>query len=390
MRGSIVFFVLFFGLAFSGKSVFARGGKAGAESDSTETVQSGQRKVSYWNRLFRGNIDRTFERKVDMSIVATPFYGRETSFGIGSMATGLYRIDRSDSIAEPSNFSGFASVSLTGFYSVGITGNNNFKGARSRLQYSASFANKPLDLWGFDFETCDTASVSSFTRRSVVVSADYSYRIARRLFVGGAVKFSYMSARRVGNMSFFGSRRLKYTFTGVGLLLQYDSRNSTLMPDSGVLLMIRETVFPRYFSSYNRTLWQTAVTADFFASLWRGCILAADIYAVFNSSDMPWPLREELGGISRMRGYYAGRYRDNDIVSAQLELRQGIIHRLGCAAWVGCGSVFSKPSEFSLRNLLPTYGVGIRWEFKHRVNLRVDYGFGRRTGCLVLGLNEAF
>jgi hypothetical protein len=34
--------------------------------------------------------------------------------------------------------------------------------------------------------------------------------------------------------------------------------------------------------------------------------------------------------------------------------------------------------------------LGIRWEFKPRVNVRVDYGFTRDEGSVVFNLNEAF
>lgn len=40
--------------------------------------------------------------------------------------------------------------------------------------------------------------------------------------------------------------------------------------------------------------------------------------------------------------------------------------------------------------MLPTYGVGLRWEFKHRVNIRIDYGFGKHTRGFIFNVNEAF
>lgn len=43
-----------------------------------------------------------------------------------------------------------------------------------------------------------------------------------------------------------------------------------------------------------------------------------------------------------------------------------------------------------MRNVLPNYGLGIRFEFKHNVNVRLDYGFGKDTKGFVLNLAEAF
>ena len=36
------------------------------------------------------------------------------------------------------------------------------------------------------------------------------------------------------------------------------------------------------------------------------------------------------------------------------------------------------------------WGVGLRFEFKHNVNVRIDYGFGRHTSGLVFAVGEAF
>ena len=38
----------------------------------------------------------------------------------------------------------------------------------------------------------------------------------------------------------------------------------------------------------------------------------------------------------------------------------------------------------------PNYGAGLRWELKKRVNVRLDYGFGKKTSGFLLNINEAF
>ena len=91
-----------------------------------------------------------------------------------------------------------------------------------------------------------------------------------------------------------------------------------------------------------------------------------------------------------MRGYYGGRYIDCNQLTAQVELRQHIFNRLGCVAWIGTGSVFPELKKFNCKNILPNYGLGLRIEFKHNVNARIDYGFGKDTGGFVFNSAEAF
>ena len=119
--------------------------------------------------------------------------------------------------------------------------------------------------------------------------------------------------------------------------------------------------------------------------------MAVDLYGQYNGENVPWPLRAELGaGGARMRGYYAGRYTDNNQVNLQIELRQHIYGRLGAVVWGGCGTVFPSFNGLKWSHLLYNYGLGLRFEFKHNVNLRVDYGFGKQTGGFVFSVAEAF
>ena len=102
-------------------------------------------------------------------------------------------------------------------------------------------------------------------------------------------------------------------------------------------------------------------------------------------------MREELGGVmGRMRGYYSGRYIDCNQVSVQVELRQHIASRFGCVAWIGGGTVFPSLPEFKWKNILPNGGIGFRVEFKHNINLRIDFGMGKETAGFTFGFSEAF
>ena len=97
-----------------------------------------------------------------------------------------------------------------------------------------------------------------------------------------------------------------------------------------------------------------------------------------------------LGGNYRMRGYYEGRYTDRDMITVQAELRQKIWRRIGCVVWGGAGNVFPTLADFRWSQTLPNYGAGLRWEFKNRVNVRFDFGFGRKTSGFLFNVNEAF
>lgn len=359
---------------------------AGKESDTAVK----KKRTSYWHRLFKGNEDHTFDKRFDVSFILSPSYTREASFGIGGLASGLYRLDRTDSLMKPSDVNIMGNISLSGLYVIAVGGNNYFKGNRSRLSYEIAFANQPLKFWGVDYASCADNPAIDYTRRKVMVDIQYLYRMVDRLLLGVRSEISYCNIIKIDDISYLQGQNLSYTFTGIGLSLQYDSRDFIPNPQKGIYAMAEVTLFPSFLGTYNRTLARTTAIFDTYNRVWEGGILATDIYGRFNGKNTPWILREQLGGSTRMRGYYAGRYIDNNIISCQVELRQRIYKRIGGTVWGGCGTVFPSFREFNWRNILPTYGVGLRWEFKHRVNVRIDYGFGKHTSGFIFNVNEAF
>jgi len=44
-----------------------------------------------------------------------------------------------------------------------------------------------------------------------------------------------------------------------------------------------------------------------------------------------------------------------------------------------------------MRRILPSFGIGYRWEFKKNINIRLDYGRGRfNESNFIFAINEAF
>jgi hypothetical protein len=94
-----------------------------------------------------------------------------------------------------------------------------------------------------------------------------------------------------------------------------------------------------------------------------------------------------------LRGYFAGRYRDNTFAMVQLEYRQFFWWKLGFVAFVGAGNVADEILNFGFSDLKYSYGAGLRLRFneKQKVNLRVDMGFGNDgTKGIYFGIEEAF
>ena len=114
------------------------------------------------------------------------------------------------------------------------------------------------------------------------------------------------------------------------------------------------------------------------------------LHANLTYGDTPWGLLPTFGGSGNMRGYYEGRFRDKNAIDITLELRQKVWRRNGIVLWVGAGSIFPKFAAFKWNQVLPNAGIGYRWEFKKRINVRLDYGVGKHQSGINFSINEAF
>lgn len=342
----------------------------------------------------KANTDRTFEKKIDFTFAGGPSYSKNTSLGLGVLAAGLYRIDRTDSVTQPSNISIFANASLSGFYALGVSGYTIWDHNRQRVNYTAMFSSAPCDFWGIGYDAGHDSPKTSYVRKLYRVEGVYLHQVLPGTYLGARVDFRYTRGKDFEQQAdaYLRARgqRADYTATGIGLVAEYDTRDVISSPQRGAYLSLQTTWYPKPLGSCDKSLWRTTVTADWYHALWRGGTVATDLYAEFNTNGTPWPLLAQLGGSYRMRGYYEGQYMDNDMITFQVELRQRIWRRIGCAIWGGAGNVFPEMERFSWKETLPNYGIGLRWELKKRVNVRIDCGFGENTSGFLLNVNEAF
>lgn len=397
LRRTVVLILVFAGSFLTGRA--QEEGSRIADGDTlhytyTPLPQEAPRKKPFLRRVVdyfgESTTDKTFEKKIDFTFAGGPSYSKNTSFGIGLLAAGLFRLDRTDSITAPSDISIFANVSVSGFYALGVTGNTIFSHNKRRLNYTVMFASAPRSFWGIGYDEGRNNPESTYSEKRYLVEGRYLHEFLSHTYIGGLVSFEHTRGLKFTEPAYLHGEKMKYTATGIGAILEYDSRDFIPNPFQGVYVSFQETLFPKGLGNCGKTLWRTTFTADVYQRVWKDAVLAADLYAVFNTDGTPWPMLARLGGSQRMRGYYQGRYTDNDMITLQVELRQRIWRRIGCAVWGGAGNVFPSLGEFDWAQTLPNYGVGFRWELKKRVNVRLDYGFGKKTSGFLLSINEAF
>jgi len=374
--------------------------EAAATSTDTVAVKSSAKKPNIFKRIVKyfaeSSKDKSFDKKIDFTFVGGPSYSNSTSLSIGLLAAGLYRIDKENRSLPASAVSIYATASIIGFYKVGIEGSNIFKDDRNRLLYDVAFSSQPTDFWGLGYNAAVHNAKTSYIANKYQIEINYLHRLFKNTYIGVKTNFDYIyCGRKMKTPAYLEGQKNHYSATGLSVILEYDSRDFIPNPSRGLYVSLQEMIRPKAMGSIGSTTWTTKVTVDYYHKLWKGAILALDLYGEFNSQTTPWVFYAQMGGSQRMRGYYQGRFTDLNVIMVQAELRQRIWRRIGMTAWGGAGNVFSSFNRFEWGHTMPNYGIGLRWEFKNRVNIRADYGMGGRVqGKLISGflfsINEAF
>ena len=62
----------------------------------------------------------------------------------------------------------------------------------------------------------------------------------------------------------------------------------------------------------------------------------------------------------------------------------------GVVFWAAVGSIGPETGKSFFINTLPNVGIGYRFEVEHRLNVRIDFGWGRDSNGLYFNFQEAY
>lgn len=325
----------------------------------------------------------------------TVAYSPETSLEVGGSAVLLFhaRNDTSNRLSEVQAFA-FATVKAQ----YGLWLENAVYGHQDKWFFlgRARFQRFPLLYYGIGNgpDDIDPAVVDA---NYIIIRQRALRKVFRRIFTGPEVDY-----QRLYRTSFeqpedaplphppghTGSSNL-----GLGWGIVYDTRHNVLNVRDGYFAEIA-------FLEYNKALGSdfdfTSIYMDgrIFRPFGRN-VLAAQVYGNFINGDAPFNQLALMGGETMQRGYYLGRYRDKNLVSAQLEYRWlpfSFSRRLGGAAFASAAAVAPEISKFALNNIQPTGGFGLRYLLfqKKDIYVRLDLGFTREGFGFYFFTGEAF
>ncbi|HTJ48821.1 MAG TPA: BamA/TamA family outer membrane protein [Cyclobacteriaceae bacterium] len=331
----------------------------------------------------------------DSGIVFLPAVIRspETKWGFGAASSVTFKLRSSDSQTRTS------SVQALGLYTtrkqsiLGLESTVYFPREDLIFRLHSSYTYFPDKFWGLGNHT-DRRKPIPFAYKQFYVFPQLLKRVYSKLYVGISLEYQHVYNFYYNKNDFYDYHKVVGlqggVIPGAGILMTWDSRDNAFSPSKGEFFEFAATDFENRRRDYDYSNY----VFDFrkYVAGTYGKVLAFQFYANLNKGTIPILSLASMGGSMIMRGYYSGRFRDNNLAATQIEYRVPIKKNFGVVGFAGLGQVARTLNEFSAPQLKGAAGGGLRFALKpqEKLNLRIDYGVARHSHGFYLTVAEAF
>ena len=313
--------------------------------------------------------------KVWVSVLGGPSYTPEASLGVGGAMLMSFKMDKKDTVSQRSFLPVGFNLSLNGTVVVAGAGTFFFNRDKYRLYMMLQF--NPRFVW----------------------------QAGPGLFAGALVDVNYTKSTDLNPVMladpYISKFRTSYLNTGLGAMLQYDTRDDVATPSRGFLVSGTGKFYSRAFGgAYNYQILELEYR-HFLPLFHRRSVLGWTAKTQIGFNDIPFTELPMFGSTFDLRGYYWGKYRDKSMMYGIAEYRhmfgsneayeRGTFwSKLGFVVWGGIGTIGDTPLDWKKWKL--NYGVGIRIQIQKNKNFRMDFGKepGVKGILFYLNMTEAF
>ncbi len=352
---------------------------------------------NYWNRLVN---DTTDVSKSQLIVYPTLAFAPETSWEIGLSTLYIYHA-KQDTLNRLSEINAFTFFTLENQYGLwfdhAIYTDQNKWFFLGRLRFQ-SF---PLFYHGIGIDSPEEY-LARVDANQIIIKERVLRKVYRDIFVG--LELDY---QRFSNVDFVPANSSEPIFAlplghegsnnvGLGLGLVQDNRHNVLNVRKG---LFSELAFLHYNETWGSTYNFTSILSDtrIYRPISKNNVIAAQLLGQFNTGDIPFNQLAQMGGESIMRGYYFGRYRDNNQVATQVEFRflpvpLQFTNRLGFAVFAGTATTFPTFDAFEFSDFVFSGGAGLRFLLfpKKDIWTRFDCAITNEDVGFYLFIGEAF
>lgn len=335
-----------------------------------------------------------YARKLILLPIA--YYTPETKLAAGAlMIKNLWK----EKEGHTSNVIGTASVTFNKQYMVSLSPRLYFYQGDWELMGSVFYSHFPNRYYGRGVGN-SLSSPERYTENNLILNLGGGKNLWRHLFFRGGVA---QDLRRIVTHEEGGriESEIQSLTPNLQVLsahggLEWDDRDFPQAPRQGAWYRITQTFFePKDRESPQSLPRFRKMDLDlrrYFPVASQWLLSGQWITSEVQGDLIPFQYLNSIGGGARMRGFYAGQYRDKALALAQLEVHWERHPKWIPSFFVSTARLGSQLSDLSRAKSFYSGGAGLHYilDPENRTKLRLDFGFtGRETGAYFL-LGQAF
>lgn len=321
------------------------------------------------------------------TIMAAPIAFRlpETGWGVGAMGAYNFYLNKKDTLSPPSQ------VMVNGIYTelrqLGISVPYQFFWDKRKhfIGGEGGFYDLNYLYYGIGNDNVNAYN-QKFYARHLQFRINYLRKLKPHIFAGLRYwldKYNVYETKPNSNLQDDELPNANFTnlTSGPGIVILYDSRDNIYSTTKGHYLELvahnQNTIWGSQFK-YNRFRYDYR----YFFRATKKQTITMQMFGDFLQGDVPFNQLASIGSSKRMRGYYDGRYRNKNLLLAQLEYRAVLFRRLGGTAFINYAALYNKAKEIENNSYHTSAGFGLRFSLdrEKRINARFDVAWPIGTG----------
>jgi len=351
--------------------------------------------IAQQNDLFEDETEllETLDDENKNELVVAPIPIVNPTFGVGLALGGMY-LYQLDEESQPSFTAAAAAYTDSESYAIGVGQAAYFKDDAWKIKGGAGVFDFNVRFYGIGRLPGDRGISIPLNQEGWAAGVRGLRRIKGDWYVGLQYWFLRITStfdRSNLDINLPPLIELDSQVAGLGLMIEYDSRDNRFNTSSGRLLNAtwsnsEEAIGSDFDFSSGK------FDYNFYHQLKPGKVIAGRGTLCMTPGNAPFYALCKFGQGVDLRGYFGGRFRDERMATVQAEYRWKFSKKWGAVAFAGFGEVAPSWSDFNLDDILPSAGVGVRFKLSKTtgLNLSVDYAVGQDSDAWYFYVGESF
>jgi len=335
----------------------------------------------------RDDVTRLKLQKGDTVVVPIPISNPTLDTGLVLGGAYFYPQSEEQKKVQPASVTAVGAMYTSNeSYAYGIGQQNYWD--EDRWRFNGVFGRADLDLVLGADDASGVRRETSWLVRGDFLQTSLSRRVAGDWYVGVLGRYvNVVQGLEIDSETGGFHTAPEITSAGLGLELEYDQRDMPLNTYEGHSFEV-SALFNDPGLGSDRAYQSYAMAFRSYHELSRPIVLAWELKACGRGGEVPlWD-----ACLIGLRGFPVTDYLGRSSASAQFEARWRTDGKWGFVGFAGGGYVNHSYSAYKERDIIPSYGIGVRYMVlaAKRINLRIDFARSTDSDAIHLSVGEAF